>query len=250
MSAVDDSVVEALHAQFDREKEKIKRASEARRDRQPVAEAPAGPPAEGRAGPVPPPARWPPSWRSRPRWLRPSRHRHRRQRWRRRGDIRRDPASSRGPAAPAPKAVPPRPRPRRRSRQSRRRARPIGPWWRRFRPNRPPHSAGRRNPLSPPAPRAARPAGAPRPPLGARPGGPRPGGPVPGATPGPAAASSDPRTPRRAFPNPAPEKPVAAAARTSGRRRASIRGRSAKACARPCTWSMAARRQSSTSARP
>jgi translation initiation factor IF-2 len=52
MSAVDDSVVDALHAQFDREKEKIKRADEAKRDRQRVVpEVPAGPPAEAPLAP-------------------------------------------------------------------------------------------------------------------------------------------------------------------------------------------------------
>ena len=53
MSAVDDAVVEALHAQFDREKEKIKRAGDGKRERVAAAPELATPGAEGTAAPPP-----------------------------------------------------------------------------------------------------------------------------------------------------------------------------------------------------
>jgi translation initiation factor IF-2 len=55
MSAVDDSVVEALHAQFDREKEKIKRASDGKKERPAavVESAPAAAEAPRPAAPAP-----------------------------------------------------------------------------------------------------------------------------------------------------------------------------------------------------
>ncbi len=55
MSAVDDSVVEALHSQFDREKEKFKRAGDGKGER-PAAAAPPAPKARDAAPPPTPPA--------------------------------------------------------------------------------------------------------------------------------------------------------------------------------------------------